>query len=155
MSPPVTGIAEIAVNVRDLPQMREFYCDVLGFQVHSESCHEKGPKVEKRGKPTISFLTVGPLESPLGKHGHPLLLVLIDYRRHYSAKDRFKGHEPSRSRLNHLAFEIPPASYTNHKLRLETLGLNPTTAQFPNMNAKAMFFEDPEGNMVELICHAE
>ena len=27
----VTGVAEVALNVRDLPRMRQFYEEVLGF----------------------------------------------------------------------------------------------------------------------------
>lgn len=152
--PPITGVAEIVLNVNDLPKMRDFYRDVLGFQLLSEACHETGPEPDPGGKPTIAFLTIKPVDTPLGRHGHPQLLALIDYRRHVFAKGDFDGHEPSRSTLNHLAFEIPPESYEAHKERLEALNLSPRPVAFPNMNAKALFFQDPEQNHLELICHA-
>ena len=154
-TPPITGIAEVVLNVRDLPTMRNFYQEVLGFDVHSEACHEAGLEPDPDGDPTIAFLIITHVDSPLGRNGHPQLLALIDYRRHFSAKTRFVGHEPTLSTLNHLAFEIPPESYEAHRERLETLGLSPRPSVFPAMSARALFFNDPEQNKLELICHAQ
>lgn len=157
--PPINGVAEIVLSVRDLPRMREFYQEVMGFELFSQSAHPRegsDPGLGASGDPeapTIAFLTIKPLDSPLGRHGHPQLLALIDFQRHIFAT-RFVGHEPSRSTLNHLAFEIPSHSYDDHRRRLESLGLAPRPSSFPDMNARALFFEDPEGNMLELICHA-
>src|SRR5947208_9628327 len=93
-------------------------------------------------------------QSPVRRHRQPQLPTLSDYQRHVFAKERFDGHEPTRSTLNHLAFEIPPESYEAHKERLEALRLSPRVAAFPAMNARALFFNDPEHNLLELICHA-
>ena len=151
--PTIIGVAEIVLNVRDLPTMRDFYRTVLGFELLKEACHETGLEPDTEGKPTIAFLTVKQLDTPLGRHGHPLLLALIDFKRHIFAKGTFLGHEPTQSTLNHLAFEIPPDSYEAHKQRLEVLRLNPREVKFPTMAARALFFNDPEGNELELICH--
>ncbi|HNO79803.1 MAG TPA: VOC family protein [Phycisphaerae bacterium] len=153
-APPITGVAEIVLSVRDLPQMREFYRSVLGFGVFSEGCYETQDGPTEGGEPTICFLTIREIDTPLGRHGHPQLLALIDHRRHVFARPRFDGHDVRRSTLNHLAFEIPPESYDAHNQRLVALGLNPTYSEFPAMNAKAIFFKDPEGNTLELICHS-
>ena len=152
--PAITGVAEIVLSVRDLSMMRDFYRGVLGFELLSEACHENGPDPEPGGEPTIAFLTIKQVDTPLGRHGHPQLLALIDFRRHVFAKQRFQGHDPARSTLNHLAFEIPPETYDAHRARLETLGLHPRPAAFPAMMARALFFNDPEQNVLELICHA-
>ena len=145
----VTGVAEIVLSVRDLPLMRAFYQDVLGFEFLEDACHELGPDPEPGGQPTIAFLTIKALDTPLGQHGHPQLLALIDYQRHVFARPRFDGHEPSKSTLNHLAFEIPPGRYNSERQRLTTLGLAPETTRFPAMSARALFFSDPEGNLLE------
>jgi catechol-2,3-dioxygenase len=152
--PAITGVAEIVLNVRDLPKMRDFYQEVLGFKLLSEACHETGPEPDADGEPTITFLTIKGVDTPLGRHGHPQLLALIDFQRHVFAKETFDGHEPTRSTLNHLAFEIPPESYEAHKERLEAFGLHPRPVTFPAMTARALFFNDPEQNVLELICHA-
>jgi len=151
--PPITGVAEIVLSVRDLPLMRQFYMDVLGFSLHSQSCHEHGPEADPAGVPTIVFLVIQPADTPLGRHGHPVLLALIDYQRHVFARPRFDGQDVRRSTLNHLAFEIPPESYAAHQQRLADLGLKPDPSTFPAMSARALFFKDPEGNQLELICH--
>jgi len=149
--PPILGITEIVLNVRDLPKMRTFYQDVLGFSLVSEGNNEDPPNPS--GDPTITFLQIQPTETPLGQNGHPVLLALIDSARHTAAKARFEALKTEHSTLNHLAFEIPPDSYQAHLDRLAQLNLNPVEAEFPNMQAKAMFFRDPEDNSIEFICH--
>lgn len=150
--PPISGVAEIVLSVADLPAMRDFYTQVLGFPVHSEASLE-GETHDPDGAATITFLTIRELDSALGRL-HPQMLVLIDYRRHVHAKKRLIGHDAQRTTLNHLAFEIPSDSYTAHFERLNHLGLSPVEAKFPAMNANALFFKDPEGNALELICSA-
>ncbi len=150
---PITGVAEIVLSVRDLARMRDFYQTVFGFPLMSQARHETGMEPDPGGEPTIVFLIIKPTQTPLGSHGHPQLLVLIDYRRHVFAKPRFDGHDTRRSTLNHLAFEIPPESFVAHQRRLEGLGLSPRVVEFPAMAARALFFDDPEGNLLELICH--
>ena len=151
-TPPITGLSEVVLNVVDLPKMRDFYTRVMGFSMHSELSLETS-EADPNGQPTISFLVIREVDTPLGKGGHPQLLVLIDYRRHVFAKSRFVGHDIARSTLNHLAFEIPPESFEEHVMRLQGLGLTLTFSEFPDLNARAMFFTDPEGNVLELICH--
>ena len=148
----VTGVAEIVLSVVDLPRMRKFYEEVLGFELLSQACHTS-IEPDPEGEPTIGFLTIRQTETPLGRNGHPELFVLIDYRRHVFAKTCFDGHEPRTSTLNHLAFEIPFERYEAERRRLEDLGLEPEPRVFDRMSARALFFQDPEGNTLELICH--
>lgn len=148
----ITGVAEIVLSVADLPKMRTFYQNVMGFELHSESSME-GPEHDPDGDPTISFLTIAEIDTPLGRNGHPQLLALIDYHRHIHAKPRFSGHDVATSTLNHLAFEIPIDAFDDHLCRLQELGLEPSTTEFPKMKAIAIFFRDPESNVLELIAH--
>ncbi|MCY4029752.1 MAG: VOC family protein [Acidobacteria bacterium] len=148
----VTGVAEVALNVRALPRMRQFYEEVLGFPLLYLGCHENGPEPDPAGEPTIAFLTIAEADTPLGRGGHPQILALIDYRRHAFAQGRFRGHEPSRSTFNHLAFEIPTERYEGERARLAALGLEPDARSLPGMSARSLFFDDPEGNQIELIC---
>ncbi|QEG23679.1 VOC family protein [Mariniblastus fucicola] len=159
MSRTIIGAAEIVLSVSDLPKMREFYVSVLGFPIHGEACSTGEGVVDADSnsdsgfEATITFLTISETDTPLGRNGHPQILALIDYRRHFLAKGRFDGHDVRRSTLNHLAFEILPGDYDSEFERLSELGLNPTKTVFANLNAKAIFFKDPEGNVLELICH--
>ena len=81
----VKGIVEVVVNVRDLAGMQRFYEETLGLTVHSAYPEDD---------PTIVFLTVRELDSPLGRDGaHPQLLALVDVARHAHAR-RFAGPFP-------------------------------------------------------------
>lgn len=57
------------------------------------------------------------------------------------------------STLDHVTFRIPLAAYEDERRWLEGLGLEVTTAQFRWMRTRALFVRDPEGNVVELVCH--
>jgi catechol-2,3-dioxygenase len=48
----ITGVAEIVLNVRDLPKMRDFCKEVLGFTLLSEGCHETGLELKCTITPT-------------------------------------------------------------------------------------------------------
>ena len=150
--PSILGVSEIVLNVADLPRMRNFYVEVMGFGLHSEYCLETLAH-DPNGESTITFLTISEPNTPLSRGGHPLLLALIDYRRHIHATKRFAGHDVKRSTLNHLAFEIPPDSFDAHSSRLQELGHELSFSQFPDLQARAMFFKEPEDNLLELICH--
>ncbi|MCP4170378.1 MAG: hypothetical protein GY758_06345 [Fuerstiella sp.] len=149
---PITGVSEVVLSVADLPKVRDFYMRVMGFPLHSE-LSMKASVPDPDGEPTITFLKICETDTPLGRGGHPQLFALIDYRRHVHAGKRFVGHDPTQSTLNHLAFEIPPESFDDHVKRLGELGIALSFSDFPAMNARAMFFQDPEGNALELICH--
>jgi catechol 2,3-dioxygenase-like lactoylglutathione lyase family enzyme len=133
--------------------MRDFYIDVFGFPLHSESEHEDPEHPIRPGEPTICFLKVASSDTPLGRAVHPPFLVLIDYKRHAGARKRFTHIDQTASSLNHVAFEIPPASYGDWLARLQAKGLDPFETEFPGVEGKALFIKDPEGNSIELICH--
>jgi len=140
----IKGLAEVVINVHDLRAMTEFYRSVLGFAFHSQF-----PEMD----PTLIFLTVADLDSPLGRGGHPQLFALLDSKRHVFTRGRYTGLDQQRSSLNHVAFEIDSAEFMSTKKRLEDLGLTVQVHDFPHMRASGLFFNDPEGNQIELICH--
>ena len=142
----IRGVAEIVINVRDISGMTHFYRETLGFAFHSQF-----PETE----PTIVFLTIAALDSPVGRGGHPQLFALLDPRRHTFTADAYVGLDSRRSPLNHLAFEIDSAAFTSEVQRLEALGLAVRVFDFPHLQAKGLFFNDPESNLIELICPTE
>ena len=140
----IRGLAEVVLNCSDLETMRRFYVDSVGLEFHSQYPEQD---------PTFYFLTIADLQSPLGLGGHPQLFALVDARRHIHTRDTFQGLDVPRSTLNHVAFEIDRADYESEKERLDRLGLELNEVQFPNLKARAIFFNDPEGNLLEFICH--
>ena len=84
MTQRVMHIAELGLRVTDLPRAVAFYQEVLGIQI-------------VRAYPTIVFLKVSELDSPLGRGGHPQLLVLFD---------RKVKLDIALTTVDHFAFEI-------------------------------------------------
>jgi len=142
MPAPKLAIAEVVLNVIDIESMSRFYQQTLGFPEFA-----KFPETE----PTIVFLAVAELPTPMAG-SHPQLLALIDPARHVPAHGRFDRPNPRTSTLNHLAFEIAAKDFDAEFDRLRNAGLSPVTRRFEWMSAKAIFFQDPEGNTLELIC---
>jgi catechol 2,3-dioxygenase-like lactoylglutathione lyase family enzyme len=137
----ITGFAEIVLRVTDLERMTRFYQDVVGLAVW-------------KSFPGFELLRVGPLDTPLGRGGHPQLLGLVDREVNTWTRVGSRRADACRSTLDHLAFEIPAEDFDAARERLEGQGLATEIQEFPFMAARALFFDDPEGNVVELICHA-
>lgn len=128
-------IAEVGLRVKDLPRMVTFYQEVLGLE--TVRAYEK-----------YIFLNAGDLDSPLGRGGHPQLLVLFD---------REVPLDISLTTVDHLAFEIPLDQFAAERQRLEEMGITVKeriwTGDLAWLGARSLFFRDPEGNTLELIAH--
>jgi len=131
----VMHLAEVAFRVTDLPRSLAFYQEVLGLEI-------------VRAYPTMVFLKAGELESPLGRGGHPQLLVLFD---------RQVQLDITLTTLDHIAFEISLEAYPTERQRLQQLGLELTEriwrGEYAWLRARSLFFDDPDGNTIELIAH--
>jgi len=131
----VMHIAELGLRVTDLPRAVAFYQEVLGLEI-------------VRAYPTIVFLKAGELDSPLGRGGHPQLLVLFD---------RKVKLDIALTTVDHFAFEIPLEGYPTEKERLQQMGFELTEriwqGEYAWLRARSVFFDDPDGNTIELIAH--
>ena len=131
----VMHIAELGLRVTDLPRAVAFYQEVLGLEI-------------VRAYPTIVFLKAGELDSPLGRGGHPQLLVLFD---------RKVQLDIALTTIDHFAFEIPLEQYPTERERLQQMGLELIEriwqGEYAWLTARSVFFDDPDGNTIELIAH--
>ena len=133
MTKRIMHIAEVGLSVKDLPRSVAFYQEILGLEM-------------VRAYPTIVFLKVGELDSPLGRGGHPQLLVLFD---------RQVQIDIARTTLDHIAFEIPLEHFQAERARLQQHGLEVSEriwrGEYAWLGARSLFLDDPDGNNVELI----
>jgi catechol 2,3-dioxygenase len=83
-----------------------------------------------------------------GFGGHTRVLALFDRRSRDPVAPRAEA-----STLDHFAFEIAADAYAPERARLEQLGLTLRTLDFPDLHWRGLFFSDPEGNTVELVCY--
>ena len=131
----VMHIAEVGLRVKDLARMTAFYQEVLDLEI-------------VRAYPRHTFLKAGELDSPLGRGGHPQLLVLFD---------REVRVDINLTTLDHLAFEIPLEQYDVQRTRLQAMNVELVervwSGEYAWLRARSLFFDDPEGNTIELIAH--
>jgi catechol-2,3-dioxygenase len=124
----VKALGEVALRVNDLERVKRFYQEVLGFEVLSEF-------------PTGALLKIAP-----GHAGHTQVLGLFD---------RSVSVDQERTTVDHIAFTIGLPDYDSERKRLETLGLNVETKEHEWVKWRSLYFHDPEGNQVELVCYDE
>jgi catechol-2,3-dioxygenase len=122
---PIKALGEVALRVNDLPRMKRFYQDVLGLEVLGES-------------PAGALLKIGE-----GYGGHTQVLGLFD---------RSVAVDPERTTVDHIAFTIALSDYASEKKRLEDLGLAVEVKEHAWVRWRSLYFYDPEGNEIELVC---
>lgn len=123
--------------------MRDFYVDVVGLEPW-------------RSSPGFVFLKVVDVDTPIGRGSHPQVVALVDRSEHpWDWPDiAYRAPDPAASALDHLAFEVPPATIDAQRRRLEGAGVEVECVEFPRLHARALFFRDPEGNVLEFLAHA-
>jgi catechol 2,3-dioxygenase-like lactoylglutathione lyase family enzyme len=136
MSPRIRALGETVLRVRDLERVKRFYTDVVGLDVLREFDH-------------IAFLTVSD-----GHGGHTQIIGLF----HESVPPPFPGdpREPVRleaTSLHHFALEIDQADYGPELARLQALGVEVTAFEHRWCRWRSIYVRDPEGNVLELVCH--
>jgi catechol 2,3-dioxygenase-like lactoylglutathione lyase family enzyme len=124
----IKGIAEIVLNVHDLPASLKFYHDVLGLEIIGRP----GPAFLRAGNPAVSV---------------PQMVVLVPLP---AASEEFAGPRT----LHHLALELAPADFDAAEARLKALGYQIRYGQHPVIPSRTMYVDDPDGNEVEFICGA-
>ena len=124
----VRALGEVALRVNNLAQMKRFYQDVLGLEVLGEFSK-------------AALLTVAD-----GYGGHTQVLGLFD---------RSVPVGPERTTVDHFAFTIALEDYESEKRRLEALGLDVEVTNHDWVKWRSLYFRDPEGNQVELVCYDE
>lgn len=127
----IGGLGEIALRVNDLDRMQQFYQQVIGLELMNR-------------QPRYAFFRIAD-----GFAGHTQVLALFDR----SATESYTPPDERCSTIDHLAFSISREDYALEKQRLEDLGLPVETARHAWVQWSSLFVRDPEGNLVELVCH--
>ena len=127
----VVGLAEIVLWTADKAKSVQFYHELLGLEIISP------PEM-----PNV-FLKAGE-----GNAGIPQMIVLVPKPAEIQA-------QPSGYQLHHLAFELPPEEFDAQHDAFVAAGYAPRDGIHPVLPSRTMYIDDPDGNEVEFICHAE
>ena len=134
----IKALGEIAIRVSNLDRMQEFYENTLGLELM------------KRFENLVFFKIAH------GFEGHTQELVLFAESLPPDHKSRtFTGLNAHTTTLHHIAFTISLADFGTEKERLEGLGLEVETQEHTWVSWRSLYFPDPEGNLVELVCYDE
>jgi catechol 2,3-dioxygenase-like lactoylglutathione lyase family enzyme len=122
--PPHAGLRHLALNVRDLPAMREFYVDVLGFAVEWEP--DADNVYLSSGIDNLALHRAGRHTDPVGPGSLDHLGLIV---RSADDVDRWAEFLESRG----IALDAKPKTHRD--------------------GARSCYFSDPDGNKVQIIHH--
>lgn len=137
---------EIGIAVRDLPRMTEFYVHVLGFTRISEIAVP--PEKARLNRLSDSGCTVVRLQTPYGER----LKLLAAPATHPAVRERWLL---ARAGLAYLTFIIRDVDAWCARLRAHAVALASPAPVENRPGLRVLFFEDPEGNALELVEYAD
>nr|HSI97226.1 VOC family protein [Gaiellaceae bacterium] len=135
--PRIKGLGEVSIRVNDLAVMCAFYEDVVGLEV-------------LRRDDSVVFFEIAE-----GYGGHSQNLALFDASERRFLESKSPSLSPDQSTLHHIALNIDLQDYEPELERLEGLGLDVKATEHPWLHVRSLYFPDPEGNLVELVCRDE
>lgn len=134
----VKALGEIALRVKQLGPMVEFYQDTIGLELIR---HEK----------QMAFFRIAD-----GYAGHTQVLALFDRSEEPSNKSRAVATDDGlQTHVDHIAFTIAKEDFESEGSRLKELGRKVTYAYHEWVQWKSLYVADPDGNTVELVCFDE
>ena len=131
----IRGLGEVSIRVKDLDAMSRFYEDVVGHDVL------------RRDENFVFF------EIADGYGGHSQNLALFDASERMFLKSKSTTLNSGRSTLHHIALSIDLEDYEPEMKRLEGLGLDVRAVEHAWLHVRSLYFADPEGNLLELVCY--
>jgi catechol 2,3-dioxygenase-like lactoylglutathione lyase family enzyme len=132
----IKGLGEVSIRVKDLDAMQKFYEEVLGLEV-------------LRRDESFVFFKIAQ-----GYGGHTQNLALFDA----SSRDMLEATKSlqlssDQTTLHHIALNIALEDFESEKTRLEGLGLKVRAYEHEWIHVRSLYFPDPEGNLLELVCY--
>ena len=127
----VRGLGEIALRVSDLNRMQEFYEKVVGLELM------------KRFSDSAFFRIAE------GFEGHTQILALFDR----SKQPGYREISGEKSTVDHFAFSIALNDFECETSRLAELGVKLKFSEHQWVQWRSLYFEDPEGNLIEFVCY--
>lgn len=129
----IKGLGEVSILVQNLDDMQKFYEEVIGLEV-------------LRREEEYVFFKIAE-----GYGGHSQNLALFAA----TLTDKSPALNSQQSSLHHIALNIALEDFDNEKNRLESLGIKIYATVHEWLHVRSMYFPDPEGNQLELVCYDE
>jgi len=131
----IKGLGEVSIRVKNLDAMQKFYEEVLGLEV-------------LRRDESFVFFKIAE-----GYGGHTQNLALFDAANRDFLEAKSLQLNSDQTTLHHIALNISPEDFDAEKKRLEGLGLKVNATVHEWIHVRSLYFPDPEGNLLELVCY--
>lgn len=135
MTTRIKALGEVSIRVTDLDAMHKFYAEVVGLEV-------------LRREETFTFFIIGP-----GYKGHPQVLNLFVASERWMLESKSEELSPQGTTLHHFALNIDLQDFDAELKRLQGLGVNVRATVHEWLHVRSLYFPDPEGNLIELVCY--
>jgi catechol 2,3-dioxygenase-like lactoylglutathione lyase family enzyme len=133
----IKGLGEVSLRVQDLDVMQKFYEDVVGLEV-------------LRREESFVFFKIAE-----GHGGHAQTLALFAAAERGFIENKSAHLSPDQTTLHHIALNISLDDHEAERRRLEGLGLSVQATEHAWLHVRSLYFADPEGNLLELVCFDE
>jgi len=133
----IKGLGEVSIRVEDLEAMQKFYEGVVGLEV-------------LRREESYVFFKIAE-----GYGGHTQNLALFDAADRTFLENKSSQLSQEGTTLHHIALNISLGDFESEKRRLEGLGLMVHATEHAWLHVRSLYFADPEGNLLELVCYDE
>lgn len=133
----IKGLGEVSIRVNNLDAMHKFYEEVVGLEV-------------LRRDESFVFFKIAE-----GYGGHTQNLALFEGTNLSFLETKSPKLNPEQTTLHHIALNITLDDYEAEKRRLEGLGLSVLATDHAWIHVRSLYFSDPEGNLLEFVCHDE
>ena len=131
----IKGLGEVSIRVKNLDAMHKFYEEVVGLEVLGRD-------------ESVVFFKIAQ-----GYAGHTQNLALFDASNRMFLENKSLKLNSDQSTLHHIALNISLEDFESEKRRLEGLGLKVNAAEHEWLHVRSMYFSDPGGNLLELVCY--
>ena len=133
----IKGLGEVALRVKDLEAMHQFYEEVVGLQV-------------LRRDESFVFFKIAE-----GYGGHNQILALFASTNRSFLENKSWELSSETTTLHHIALNVALEDFAAERNRLQSLGLKVNTTVHEWLHIRSMYFSDPEGNLLEFVCYDE
>lgn len=131
----IKGLGEVVLRVNDMALMKEFYENIIGFELMNQS-------------EDFTFFKIAD-----GVGGHTQTLALFSAKNQTAFGKKLKTIKSEHTTLHHFALEIEKANYEEVLMLCQQNNLEHTTKFFDWVKWRSIFIKDPESNIIEFVCH--
>jgi catechol 2,3-dioxygenase-like lactoylglutathione lyase family enzyme len=133
----IKGLGEVSLRVNNLDLMHKFYEEVIGLEVL------------RRDEGFVFFKIAE------GYGGHSQNLALFDRSERSFLEAKSLDLSPQGTTLHHIALNVALEDFEPERKRLAGLGLKVNAVVHEWLHVRSLYFSDPEGNLLELVCRDE